>query len=219
MRVGAAEAERTDPGMTEAARHGLGRSFQIMQLADSHALELAQDTRYRSIFESAAIGLCEIDLSVALAMLQQHSDPHAWIDSDEGLAALAGVARVVAVNDMGARISGVSRAEWLRSPVKAIIEGGLAGSARQVLHALISGTAHFQAETVLETRDGRRVVSEIRHVDHYDPDTAQVVTDVWFGAGPDGVATPNPTSPIPVRLLDELVAHGYDPSLHERGAW
>ena len=70
-----------------------------------------------------------------------------------------------------------------------------------------------------KTRDGRRVVSEIRHVDHYDPDTAQVVTDVWFGAGPDGVATPNPTSPIPVRLLDELVAHGYDPSLHERGAW
>jgi hypothetical protein len=70
-----------------------------------------------------------------------------------------------------------------------------------------------------KTRDGRRVVSEIRHVDHYDPDTGQVVTDVWFGAGPDGVATPNPTSPIPVRLLDELVAHGYDPSLHERGAW
>ncbi len=70
-----------------------------------------------------------------------------------------------------------------------------------------------------KTRDGRRVVSEIRHVDHYDPDTAQVVTDVWFGAGPDGVATPNPTSPIPVRLLDELVAHGYDPSLHERGSW
>jgi hypothetical protein len=63
------------------------------------------------------------------------------------------------------------------------------------------------------------VVSEIRHVDHYDADTGQVVTDVWFDASPDGVATPNPTSPIPVRLLDELVAHGYDPSLHERGAW
>lgn len=70
---------------------------------------------------------------------------------------------------------------------------------------------------VSRTRDGRRVVAEIRHVDHYDPGSGQVVTDVWFRPGRDGHAAPNPTSPIPVGLLDELVAHGYDPSLHAGG--
>jgi len=68
---------------------------------------------------------------------------------------------------------------------------------------------------VNRTRDGRRVVAEIRHVDRYEPDGGQVVTDVWFMPGPDGHAVPNPTSPIPVRLLDELVAYGYDPGLHQ----
>lgn len=63
-------------------------------------------------------------------------------------------------------------------------------------------------------RDGRRIVAEIRRVDHYDADAGQVVTDVWFQPGPDGHAVANPTSPIPVGLLDELVAHGYDPGLH-----
>ena len=72
---------------------------------------------------------------------------------------------------------------------------------------------------VNRTRDGRRVLAEIRHVDHYDPDTGQVVTDVWFEPGPDGLAVPSRNSPIPVRLLDELVAHGYDPALHTKGTW
>jgi hypothetical protein len=40
---------------------------------------------------------------------------------------------------------------------------------------------------------------------------------VWFQAGGDGRAAPNPTSPIPVDLLDELVAHGYHPAWHEPG--
>jgi pilus assembly protein CpaF len=70
---------------------------------------------------------------------------------------------------------------------------------------------------VSRTSDGRRVVAEIRHVDHYDPGSGQVVTDVWFRPGRTGHAAPNPTSPIPVGLLDELVAHGYDPSLHAGG--
>lgn len=70
---------------------------------------------------------------------------------------------------------------------------------------------------VARTRDGRRVVAEIRHIDRYDSDADQVVTDVWFQPGPHGDAIPNPTSPIPVGLLDELVSCGYDPSLHQVG--
>lgn len=73
---------------------------------------------------------------------------------------------------------------------------------------------------VKRTRDGRRVVAEIRRVDRFDADAGQVVTDVWFHPGPDGHAVANPTSPIPVALLDELVTHGYDPALHTpRGTW
>lgn len=67
------------------------------------------------------------------------------------------------------------------------------------------------------SRDGRRVVAEIRRVEHFDVDANQVVTDVWFQPGPDGPAVPNPTSPIPVALLEQLVEHGYDPSLHTSG--
>lgn len=70
---------------------------------------------------------------------------------------------------------------------------------------------------VARTRDGRRVVAEIRHIERFDADADQVVTDVWFHPGPDGHAVPNPTSPIPVGLLDELVSCGYDPSLHRAG--
>jgi len=73
---------------------------------------------------------------------------------------------------------------------------------------------------VSRTRDGQRVIAEIRHVDHYDPSSGQVVTDVWFQPDQEGRAVPNPTSPIPVELLGELVAHGYDPALHAGGsAW
>lgn len=63
-------------------------------------------------------------------------------------------------------------------------------------------------------RSGRRVVAEVRYVQRFDPDSGQVVTDEWFHSGPDGHAVRNPGAPIPVGLLDELVEHGYDPSLH-----
>lgn len=64
-------------------------------------------------------------------------------------------------------------------------------------------------------RTGRRVISEIRYVSRFDHETGQVVTDEWFHPGPDVEAVRNPSAPIPVRLLDELVEHGYDPTLHE----
>ncbi|MGH9188210.1 MAG: CpaF family protein, partial [Acidimicrobiales bacterium] len=62
--------------------------------------------------------------------------------------------------------------------------------------------------------DGRRVVSEIRHVESYDPLCELPITNEWFVPGPDGAAVRNPDAPIPVRLLDDLVRYGYDPSLH-----
>jgi pilus assembly protein CpaF len=66
---------------------------------------------------------------------------------------------------------------------------------------------------------GRRVVSEVRYIQHFDNDGGYVVTDEWFQPDRDNRAARNPHAPIPIRLLDELVAHGYDPSLHDlRGA-
>ena len=66
---------------------------------------------------------------------------------------------------------------------------------------------------------GNRVVSEVRYVQRFDNDSGQVVTDEWFTPDRDGRAIRNPTAPIPVRLLDELVGHGYDPSLHNIGGF
>lgn len=67
-------------------------------------------------------------------------------------------------------------------------------------------------------RAGRRVIAEVRYVQRFDADSGQVVTDEWFHSDPDGRAMRNPAAPIPVRLLDELVDHGYDPTLHFEGA-
>jgi pilus assembly protein CpaF len=68
---------------------------------------------------------------------------------------------------------------------------------------------------VARDRTGRRVVAEVRSVNRFDPDSGRVVTDEWFHPGPDGRAVRNPSAPIPVAMLDELVDHGYDPALHE----
>ena len=68
---------------------------------------------------------------------------------------------------------------------------------------------------VARDRSGRRVVAEVRSVNRFDPDSGRVVTDEWFHPGPSGRAVRNPSAPIPVALLDELVDHGYDPALHE----
>ena len=67
-------------------------------------------------------------------------------------------------------------------------------------------------------RAGRRVIAEVRYVQRFDADSGQVVTDEWFHSDSDGRAVRNPAAPIPVRLLDELVDHGYDPTLHFEGA-
>ena len=67
-------------------------------------------------------------------------------------------------------------------------------------------------------RAGRRVIAEVRYVQRFDADSGQVVTDEWFHSDSDGHAMRNPAAPIPVRLLDELVDHGYDPTLHFEGA-
>lgn len=64
------------------------------------------------------------------------------------------------------------------------------------------------------TRDGRKVISEIRHIESYDHITGQVISSEWFIPGPDGAAVANPDAPIPVEVLDELVEHGYRPDLH-----
>ena len=50
-------------------------------------------------------------------------------------------------------------------------------------------------------------------------DGSQVVTNELFRPGPDGRAIPG--VPVPHELADVLVAHGWDPSLHDRpeGWW
>ena len=67
-------------------------------------------------------------------------------------------------------------------------------------------------------RSGRRVIAEVRYVQRFDADSGQVVTDEWFHSDSDGHAVRNPAAPIPVRLLDDLVDHGYDRTLHFEGA-
>jgi pilus assembly protein CpaF len=115
-----------------------------------------------------------------------------------------------------------------------------AQSSRQTFEKLVHyarrGGANFDRSDVLQTAamaldlvvyldktpEGRRVVAEITQVVDYDHADKQVITNEWFVRGPDGAATPNPRSPIPVDLLDVLLAHGYEPELHDtvgEGRW
>jgi Flp pilus assembly CpaF family ATPase len=64
--------------------------------------------------------------------------------------------------------------------------------------------------------DGRKVVSEIRHIESYDHITGQIISSEWFTPGPDGAAVENPEAPLQHELRAELMAHGYDPRLHRR---
>jgi Flp pilus assembly CpaF family ATPase len=67
-------------------------------------------------------------------------------------------------------------------------------------------------------RPGRRVVREVLLVDRYDDDARRPRTHQLFVPDPaTGRAAPNPVAPMPVDLLDELIAAGYDPSLHLTG--
>ena len=63
------------------------------------------------------------------------------------------------------------------------------------------------------TPDGRRVVSEIAYVRGFDSRDRIVVTDEWYTPGPDKAAVRNPLAPPPAKLVEELVAYGYDPTL------
>jgi len=66
---------------------------------------------------------------------------------------------------------------------------------------------------IAKTRHGRFVAS-IRQV--LSAEGRQVVTNEIFKPGPDGRAVPG--TPIPVDLLDDLVAEGYDPDYHHNAA-
>jgi pilus assembly protein CpaF len=111
-----------------------------------------------------------------------------------------------------------------------------AQSSRQTFEKLVHyarrGGANFDRSDVLQTAamaldlviyldktpSGRRVVAEITQVVDYDHADKQVITNEWFVPGPDGAAVPNAHSPIPVELLDVLLAHGYEPELHPGSA-
>jgi pilus assembly protein CpaF len=107
-----------------------------------------------------------------------------------------------------------------------------AQSSRQTFEKLVNyarrGGMAFDRSDVLQTAafaldlivyldlapDRRRVVSEITQVLDYEPRDRHVITNEWFVPGPDRAAVRNPDCPIPVDVLDLLVRHGYDPSLH-----
>lgn len=57
----------------------------------------------------------------------------------------------------------------------------------------------------------QRVVAEIRHVDHFDPDSGRVVTDGWYSTDPT-TGRARRSGVLRVDLLDELIDHGYRPT-------
>jgi Flp pilus assembly CpaF family ATPase len=63
---------------------------------------------------------------------------------------------------------------------------------------------------------GHRCVAEIRHVDRFDTDVQQVISDAWFAPDPETGRAVR-ASVIPAHLRRVLVDHGYDSSKHTNG--
>jgi pilus assembly protein CpaF len=81
---------------------------------------------------------------------------------------------------------------------------------------LLAASAIDLVVYLAKSRHGRYVAS-VRQITGFDGN--QVATNEVFRPGPDGRAVPG--SPLPVDLVDELAAEGYDPSLHRNpnGWW
>ena len=80
---------------------------------------------------------------------------------------------------------------------------------------LLAASAIDLVVWIAKTRHGR-FVGSVRHV--VEADGHRVVTNELFRPGPDGRAVPG--DPIPLDLLAELEAEGYDRSLHlQAGGW
>jgi len=164
MRAGAKDyvlkgkLERLGPVVSRELAEAVSRRERI---AVERALQI-EERRYRSIFDSAAIALVELDLSstkraldeaAAHGSVQEH-----LVEGNELVTRAAEQTRIVAANAAAVRMVQAERPEQLVGALASVLRPGGSGSAwLDVLDALVSGTGTFQKEVHIETLGGRQL--------------------------------------------------------------
>jgi two-component system, cell cycle sensor histidine kinase and response regulator CckA len=130
------------------------------ELSDQ-AARLQTDRRYRSIFNSASVGLCETDLSQVKAWL----DAQAALDADlasllqdrgELTAEVAGQWRIREINDAALRLLGAPRPGDLPESLGEIVRGASKSTWRDLLLAIAQAATSFEFELTLGTLEGEK---------------------------------------------------------------
>jgi two-component system, cell cycle sensor histidine kinase and response regulator CckA len=125
------------------------------------AERLRTDRRYRSIFNSASVGLCETDLSQIRAWLDTLSaqDPDIATllrERSELPAEVAGCWRIREINDAALRLLGARRGQDLPESLGEIVAGGSKSTWRDLLIAIASHAPTFEFELSLGTLEGEK---------------------------------------------------------------
>jgi Flp pilus assembly CpaF family ATPase len=179
--------------------------------------EILADANFRAFYERSANaeGQGELSLAELSKRLKRHTPSRIIVGEVRGAEAITMLEAMTAGDD-GGWCTMHAKSSAAVFPRLHVYSAHAAGNwSREVVYDM----AALALDVVIflrSTASGRKVISEIRHIESYDHFTGQVVSGEWFMPGPDGMAAPNPDAPIPIELREELMAHGYRPELHRR---
>jgi signal transduction histidine kinase/DNA-binding NarL/FixJ family response regulator len=163
MRAGARDyvlkgkLERLGPVMSRELAEAESRRQRVEA---ERALQI-EERRYRSIFDSAAVALVELDLSeakVALDEASKHSPvKEHLVEGDELVTRAAERTRILAANAAAVSMVQAERPEQLVGALASALRPGSGSAWLEVLRALATATGTFQKEVRMETLAGRQI--------------------------------------------------------------
>ena len=120
-----------------------------------------EERRYRSIFDSAAVALVELDLSGTKVALDEIStrapvEEH-LVEGDELVTRTAGQTPILAANAAALAMVEADRPEQLVGPLANALRPGSGSAWVDVLRALVTATGTFQKEVRIDTLAGRPI--------------------------------------------------------------
>ncbi|HLG56006.1 MAG TPA: response regulator [Vicinamibacterales bacterium] len=120
-----------------------------------------EERRYRSIFDSAAVALVELDLSstkVALDEVSKHGPVEAHlVEGDELVTRAAEQTRILTANAAAVRMVQAEGPGHIVGALASALRPGSGSAWLEILRALVTATGTFQKEVRIETLAGRQI--------------------------------------------------------------
>ena len=139
----------------------LAETLSRRQRVEAERALQIEERRYRSIFDSAAVALVELDLSrtkVALDEVSKRGPVEEHLaEGDELVTGAAGQIEILAANAAALRMVEADRPEQLIAPLARALHPDAGSAWLDVLRAIVTTTGTFQKEVRVETLAGRRI--------------------------------------------------------------